>query len=619
MSKHGGCAIAAVVVAFSSGVPSHAMADTVGSVRVLPKMEWECGSTGSFTVVYTVGPDGVPAGGSVGIAFKHAIEIGLGTNPDGVGYVKTLRSSGAELPVRLKGGRFVYPEQGQPANSKPQNAIVRKAVFADVGDSPLKPGEEVRFVFGANSKGIELPLNVCVDPIRAVVDPEGDGTYSIVPFIPSFRLVARPADHLFVTIPSTRRVGESADICIRAEDPANNLATSFNGEVVLTGMPGCGASKVQMKAGLGRIDLPVKGTGVVRVSVGGHGMSASSNPMVIQDASVPYGVYWGDLHGHTFESDGLGGDAEYYYRTARDAADLDVCASADHGPRMKSKEATRKLNEPGRFVTIWGYEWAESQPGRLDWNIYFRDEDDPVPAGWPQTIEGFWSSIEKLYGDNADRRVIVGPHMFTYPTKCRPWYENWNDRYCRFVEIYSEHGMSEYNGNPRMLAKGNVQPGFFMQDGLAAGCHFGILGSSDTHDSRAGRGSNSLIHHGGLVAFLAKDLTRESIWDAWWNRRFYAASNERIFIDFKINGHLMGEEITTDGAPRIAYTVYGCSKPFDVILLRNNKELKRTTSTGGSVTEDFSDTGFDSSANYYLRVVESEGEFAWSSPIWVNE
>jgi hypothetical protein len=347
-------------------------------------------------------------------------------------------------------------------------------------------------------------------------------------------------------------------------------------------------------------------------------MRASSNPMIIQDAPDAYGVYWGDLHGHTFESDGLGGSPDYYYSYARDAADLDVCAGADHGPRKKSQDATRRFNEDGKFVTFWGYEWAESKPGRLDWNIYFRNDTDPVPKGWPKTIEDFYASVEAIYGDNADQRVIIGPHMFTYPTTCKPWFENWDNRYCRFVEIYSEHGMSEYNGNPRMLAKGNVKPGFFMQDGLAAGCKFGILGSTDTHDTRAARGSNSLLHQGGIVAFIAKDLTRDSIWDAWWNRRFYAASNERIFIDFKINGHFMGEEITTDGAPKIAYTVHGCTKPFDVILLRNNQELKRTASDGGTVAEDFRDRSFDQSANYYLRVVERDGEFAWSSPIWVN-
>jgi hypothetical protein len=324
------------------------------------------------------------------------------------------------------------------------------------------------------------------------------------------------------------------------------------------------------------------------------------------------------MHTHSTYSDALGGDASYLYAYARDAADLDVCASADHAPREGSRLATRKFNEPGRFVTIWGYEWAESSPGRLDRNIYFRSEDDPLPKGWPKTIEDFWKSVEAAYGDNRDRRVIVGPHMFTYKTVCRPWYETWDDRFERFVEIYSEHGMSEYPGNPRMLAGGQVQDGFFMQDGLRFGRKFGIIGSSDTHDSRPGRGSNSLAQRGGLVAFLAKDLTRESIWDAWWNRRVYAATNERIYIDFRIDGHVMGEEITTAGKPRISYTVYGCDDELEVFLVKDNATLRRSASKTGRVQESFADAGFEGDSFYYLRVVQKDGEWAWSSPIWVS-
>jgi hypothetical protein len=232
------------------------------SVRVLPVTEFQTGTTGSFTVVYTVGPKGIPASGSVGIAFKHAINIKFSTDPNAVGYVKAVCASGADITVQTGHRRYIYPGKGQsehlPAESKPLNAIVRSAVFADVGSSGLKPGEKVSFIFGANKKGIVLPLNVCDNPMRAVVDPEGDNTYSIVPVIPEFHLVARKADHFFVTIPSTRCGGETADVCIRAEDPANNLATSFNGKVALDGMPGCGKVNVKMKDGVGRVDLPVK-------------------------------------------------------------------------------------------------------------------------------------------------------------------------------------------------------------------------------------------------------------------------------------------------------------------------------------------------------------------------
>jgi len=208
--------------------------------------------------------------------------------------------------------------------------------------------------------------------------------------------------------------------------------------------------------------------------------------------------------------------------------------------------------------------------------------------------------------------------MFTYKTKCRPWYETWDPRYERFAEIYSEHGMSEYMGNPRMLAGGDVQEGYFVQDGLKSGRRFGIIGSSDTHDSRPGRGSNSLRYRGGLVAFLAKDLTREAIWDAFWNRRVYAATTDRIYIDFSIDGHLMGEEYTATGKPRISYVVHGCDDKLDVYLIKNNSELKKTSTANGTVKKSFTDDSYAAASYYYLRVVQSNGECAWSSPIWVD-
>jgi len=347
-------------------------------------------------------------------------------------------------------------------------------------------------------------------------------------------------------------------------------------------------------------------------------LTARSNPMVVGAKPPTYGVYWGDIHGHTQLSDGLGKDADYYYDYAREAADLDVCATAEHAYHEEARVASRKHNRPGEFVTIWGFEWSENLPGRLDRNIYFRNEEVAIPKGWPKVTEDWWKMLDQHYGDNKNHDVIVGPHMFTYKTASKPWYETWNPAFERFAEIYSEHGMSEFKGNPRMLAGGDVQDGFFAQDGLKYGPRFGFIGSSDTHDSHPGRGSNSLVNRGGLVAFLAKDLTRESIWDAFWSRRVYAATTERIFIDFRIDGHVMGEEFSTTGKPKISYTIHGCDDRFEVSVIKNNQVLRGTKTTSGSANESFVDDSFTDSSCYYLRVAQDNGEWAWSSPIWVD-
>jgi len=601
------CAV--VLVALSS--TAHCADYPDGSARLIGSSEWVAGSDASFEIEYTVGSNGIPVGGSLVIAVIHPVTLVFADQPVITGdCADCLKTEYVEWPAA-----GAFPEALQRGT---KGHLMRYGFFSKVVNRPLKPGEVVRYAFGKDGKGVGIARTICENPVRVAVDLKGDSKYYAIDRNIECKIVAGPAAGLHVTIPSTRTVGESADILVRAEDKNTILASVCNMRVKLSGLPGLDGKPVEVKNGLARVVVPIKKPGVFRVTVTGGGWSARSNPMVVTIKRPQYSVYWGDMHGHTRLSDGLAPDADAYYAYARDAADLDVCASAEHGFRPEARESTRKFNEPGRFVTIMGYEWSEMTPGRLDRNLYFHSEEDPIPD-YPATIGELWKSVEKLYGDNKDRRIIVGPHMFTYKTKAKPWYETWDTRYERFAEIYSEHGMSEFKGNPRMLAGGAVADAYFVQDGLKYGRRFGLIGSSDTHDSHPGRGGNSLIFHGGIVAFLAKDLTRESVWDAWWSRRVYAATTDRISVDFRIDGHAMGEEFAASGKPRIEYTVHGCDDKFDVFLIKNNDVIKTTRATKGSAKVSLVDDSYDKSSYYYLRVVQDNGEWAWSSPIWVDK
>jgi len=59
---------------------------------------------------------------------------------------------------------------------------------------------------------------------------------------------------------------------------------------------------------------------------------------------------------------------------------------------------------------------------------------------------------------------------------------------------------------------------------------------------------------------MARELTRPAIFDALRHRRNYAVTNARIVLDFKIDGHFMGEEIQIEGNPRIVADVQGTDK-----------------------------------------------------------
>ena len=98
------------------------------------------------------------------------------------------------------------------------------------------------------------------------------------------------------------------------------------------------------------------------------------------------------------------------------------------------------------------------------------------------------------------------------------------------------------------------------QDALALGHRIGFVGGTDSHHAQPGRNTCSMagvdFHDhitGGLTAVIAPELTREAIIQALRERRCYATTGARMVLDFRVNGHGMGEEFTT-AAPDVAVT-----------------------------------------------------------------
>ena len=585
--------------------------DGEGSARMLPEGDFIAGSAMTLEIEITVGPEGVPVGGGVAVLFHHIFRRVQMVGPNKDGY--------AEVTSATEGNLEVEWHNWVPKGSFPKaDAIFRQGLIATVTTTPLKPGEKVRFVLGAGPAKMRWPI--VTDrrhEVRVFTDANADGSFGRVQSDLINNVVAGPPDHLRITAPSTPVAGEEIDILIRAEDAPGNVAESCDAEVSLSGLPGAAPERVSLVDGLARVMLRAPEAGVYRIAGEAGALIGRSNPITVSESAPEYRIYWGDMHGHTQNSDGLAESAEEYYAYARDAADLDVCALTDHGTGHieLTRQAVKAFHQPARFVTFLGWEWDARPAGHGDKCFYVLDPDDPPFAGWPRNAPDMFKAVEAIYGDNEDRRIITGPHMFTYPDALG-WPDVWDARYERFAEVYSGHGMSEYYENPRPLA--GAKPGAFTQDALAKGLRFGFIGSSDNHDSHPGRHCWGR-YRGGLVAFLAKDLTRESIWDAFWNRRVYAATTDRIAIDFRADGHLMGEEYAATRAPSISYTVHGCDDEFEVALIKNNRVVRRTRSVDGSLTDSLVDDGFGASSVYYLRVEQANGEFAWSSPIWVDK
>lgn len=317
---------------------------------------------------------------------------------------------------------------------------------------------------------------------------------------------------------------------------------------------------------------------------------------------MDYNLYWGDMHTHTYCGSPVPfGSVEEATKIAR--THLDFFALAEHSnwalaehPDAASKamfeEMTKLFLEhwkqmkrifannyvPGKFVPIFGYEWANMKHG--DYNIYFKDESPEEPL-----IRNDFAEYIAFAKEN---KAILIPHHGGYKVGCRG--TDWNDfdaEVMPLAEIFSMHGSSERDGGPFPMDLSWMSPresGGTVLAALERGIKIGFIASSDGHNAYPG------CYKMGLVAVYAKELTRESLWESFWKRRVYAVTGDRIKINFKINGHLIGEEFQTNKPRTIYAKVVGDDILDKVEIIKNNYVLYRGSCALGKraiSTEDY--------------------------------
>jgi len=322
---------------------------------------------------------------------------------------------------------------------------------------------------------------------------------------------------------------------------------------------------------------------------------------------------FGDIHQHSAHSDGIGTADECYLR-ARDLLGHDFCALTDHesfsGKRTGPGEwkylraVADRYNEPGRFATIHAYEWTgRAFPGPGHKVVYLENGDQPivsrddVPEGSALVAEikaqgGFavphhvgWTGADELAHD-----PVVQP----------VW------------EICSCHGCYETDEHPL----GNRKSALTDQTidvMLRKGLKFGFIACSDSH--------GLLWHHGiarkrdafgtGLTAVQAESCTRKAILDAIRARRCYATSGTKIILDLRANGAPMGSEVPAGSADVVAQA-HGTADIERIELIGPDGVLADAQGRGrdAALTKQI-DTRY-----VYARVIQTDGEWAWSSPIF---
>ena len=592
--------------------------DGLGTAIIIPDTPVHVGQQGTWRFLITVGEGGIPEGG--GIVLQVSPWWGWSPPqseiPSAPGFC-SVKTTARECEIESGGDYSRY------------------YLLVTVTAGRLEQGDTVTIVYGDTQDGGN-PTGAAVADRYAErfqefvikTDGDSDGVFGEIEEQPGLRILPLDASELWVNAPSLVRPGEVFDVSVSALDIAGNIAYDYAGTLHVHASQGLSVpSRLVLDSrhgGARRFRAVCERSGIhsIRVHDSRNGFRAESNPFLCGDGTVFKRVYWGDIHGHTALSDGTG-DPTDYYRYARDAAGLDVAAITDHAalgfrplrgkPWNILKDAAEEYNEPGRFVTLLGYEWTSWIYGHR--NVYYAGlEGEPISPydSGAESPAGLFALLDKWDPVTIPHHVAGGPIAMD-------WSNTPHHRFERLIEVFSVHGNCEYEGCPGMIY--HAESGHFVQDALADGRKLGLLASGDGHIGHPGRWIPS--YKQGLVAFWADELSREALWESLRGRRVYGTSGARILLHFTVNGHPVGSDIPWGEmvAPRrCTVNVFGTEVVEVVELLKNNTVIAELYGNGLLETLQFEDTDPPRDGDYYyVRITQRDGHQAWAGPIWFGE
>jgi hypothetical protein len=305
------------------------------------------------------------------------------------------------------------------------------------------------------------------------------------------------------------------------------------------------------------------------------GLQALSNPIDVRAAPSSMSVLWGDLHGQTGETVGTG-TMEEYFRYGRDVARLDFCAHQGNDFQITGEtwrrlaDVVRAFHAPGQFVTFLGYEWSGNTAAGGDRNVLFLNDDGPLHRSSHWQVADKTDEVTDRYPVTdlhatlrGRRDVMMIPHVGGRPCDIALF----DNQLEHVVEICSVWGEFEW----------------LAEEALKRGYVVGVVANSDDHTCRPGACrplNHQFGHRGGLTAVLAEGCTRESVWAAYLERRCYATSGERLYLDVTADGRQMGALYATADPPLLHVRAAGTAALHSIEVRRGCEVIYRHATHG---------------------------------------
>lgn len=600
------------------------------------------GDTGNWKFIYTTASH-LPKG------TKIRFDMGSRGGPNEWALPQTNLKTKANLIWAEAGGKTI----GGALVELPQTAA-----YEFILPLEIKPGEEISIHLGSPESDLKKG-NACQKvvqrkrPFSLYIDTKGKGDYK-EPEIFHLDVRGGPLKTMRVIAPSIVSRNKRFDVIIRFEDMFGNL-TSNAPEGTLIDL-----SYEHLRENLnwklfvpetGFIALPnlyFNEEGIYKI----HLRNLKTNEIFYSSpikclAESGVSLYWGLLHGETDRVDSRE-NIEAYLRHMRDDKALQFVAtscfeSEEETPADVWKNITAQIaefNEDNRFVAFLGFQWhGDAKKEGLRHFLYAKDAKPIL-----RKKDSKHNALSKILKTNNPKEMLAIPSFSMGKQTCYDFSEH-NPEFERVVEIYNAWGSQECSGKegnarPVQGGKGGIAESAegSIVKALSQGCRFGFVAGG--YDDRGCYGplfeSDQAQYSAGMTAILAKEHTRASLIEALQARSCYATTGEKIIVGLQIAGQQMGSEVDTKSRPGLEYNRHitgyaiGTAPLEEVALIRNGKVLRTFPTQADRCEFEFDDMDLLSQIAlepkpdrspfiyYYLRVTQTNGHVAWSSPIWVD-